>query len=341
LIHIAPSTVAAWGGAAVFANVLATRLGVPLPAVPLLLFAGSAIANGTLLFSHVFFAAVLAALIGDGVWFSAGRVYGRRLINVLTRISLTVDTSVRRTRALFERFGVPIVAVSKFVPGLALITPPLMGTTLIAPVVFVLWDTVGTIAWAAFWLLGGAVFERQLAMLVRFLEPYGGTIADVLVTLAVLYLSYRYLLRWSANRWRAHIHVSAAQLDYLLRSKAPPVVLDARFESIRNRERYRIPGAVLLDLKTLDNVEPALLTRDMVVYCVCPNDATARKVRQRLRAKGFTHVHVLKGGLDNWMRHGLPIEALPPLADEGVAGQQRKWPRRALARHPEDGGPIE
>jgi membrane protein DedA with SNARE-associated domain/rhodanese-related sulfurtransferase len=317
LIHIPPSTVATWGGAAVFANVLVTRLGVPLPAVPMLLFAGTAIANGTLSFPVVFLAAVLAALIGDGVWFTAGRLYGRHLINVLARISLSVDTSVRRTRALFERFGVPIVAVSKFVPGLALITPPLMGTTLIGPIVFVAWDAAGTIAWALFWLLGGAVFERQLGMLIRVIEPYGATIADVLVALAVLYLAYRYLQRWRSNRWRAHIHVSAEQLDHLMRSKEPPIVLDARFESIRDKERYRITGALLLDLRTLDNVSPALRTKDIVVYCVCPNDATSRKVRQRLRARGFTNVHVLKGGLDGWMRRGFPTEPLSPSFDEG------------------------
>lgn len=318
LIHIPPSTVTTWGGAVVFANVLMTRLGVPLPAVPMLLFAGSAIANGTLSFPVVFLAAVLAALIGDGVWFAAGRLYGRQLINRLARMSLSVDTSVRRTRAMFERFGVPIVAVSKFVPGLALITPPLMGTTLIGPVVFVAWDAAGTIAWASFWLLGGAVFERQLGMLIHMVEPYGATIADVLVALGLLYVGYRYLRRWRSNRWRAHIHVSAQQLDHLTRSKEPPMILDARFESIRDKERYRIPGAVLLDVRTLDNVSTELRARDIVVYCVCPYDATSRKVRQRLRAKGFTNVHVLKGGLDGWTRHGFPTEPLPPTFGEGA-----------------------
>jgi len=96
---------------AVFANVLVTRLGAPLPAIPVLVFAGSAIAGGSLVFSHVLCAAVLAALIGDCVWFSAGRIYGRRLTHILGRMSLSLDASVRTARALFERFGVPIVAV--------------------------------------------------------------------------------------------------------------------------------------------------------------------------------------------------------------------------------------
>jgi len=48
LIQIPPSAIANWGSVAVFANVLVTRLGAPLPATPMLIFAGSAIAGGSL-----------------------------------------------------------------------------------------------------------------------------------------------------------------------------------------------------------------------------------------------------------------------------------------------------
>jgi membrane protein DedA with SNARE-associated domain/rhodanese-related sulfurtransferase len=311
LIQISPAAIATWGAAAVFLNVLVTRLGAPLPVIPILLFAGSAIAHGTLLFSHILLAAVVAALIGDCFWFAAGRAYGHRLINVLAQISMTVGTGVRRARALFERYGVPIVAVSKFVPGLALITPPLMGTTPVEPAVFVAWDTAGTVAWASFWLLGGALFERQLGMLLMALRPYGATIADVLAALAVLYVAYRYLGRWRFRRWLAHVNVSAEDLDAMLRSQAPPVVLDARWPATRNRERYRIPGAVLLDLNSLDSVFAALVAREVVVYCDCPNDATAKKVCEQLHSQGFPLAHALQGGLDAWVRRGLPVEPLP------------------------------
>ncbi|MFP3740098.1 DedA family protein, partial [Burkholderia sp. SIMBA_019] len=93
------------------------------------LFAGSAIAAGSLSFWPVFGAAVLGALIGDGAWFTAGRIYGRKLIFALSRLSPAIDSKLGKARSLFERFGVPLVSISKFVPGLGLITPPLMGTT--------------------------------------------------------------------------------------------------------------------------------------------------------------------------------------------------------------------
>jgi membrane protein DedA with SNARE-associated domain len=195
LIQIPPSAIAQWGGAAVFLNVLLTRLGVPVPSAPMLVFAGSAVASGRLSFSHVLLAAVAGALLGDSVWFAAGRVYGRKLVAALARRSYAVDSGVRTTSRLFERHGAPIVAVSKFVPGLGLVTPPLMGTTQIATLAFFLWDTTGIVAWAAFWLLGGALFEQQLHDALTHLHLHGATVVDVLAALALLYFAYRLMRR--------------------------------------------------------------------------------------------------------------------------------------------------
>jgi membrane protein DedA with SNARE-associated domain len=143
LIEFPQSEISTWGGGVVFLNVLLTRLGVPIPAVPVLLFAGSAIASGTLSFWYVLPAAVLGALIGDGIWFTAGRLYGQRLINALSRLSMSAGAHVRTARSLFERFGAPIVSVSKFIPGLGIATPPLMGTTRVDPRIFLAWDLLG------------------------------------------------------------------------------------------------------------------------------------------------------------------------------------------------------
>jgi len=312
LIQIPPSAIENWGSAAVFANVLATRLGVPLPAIPVLVFAGSAIAGGNLVFSHVLCAAVVAALLGDGVWFSAGRIYGRRLTDSLGRMSLSLDASMRTTRALFERFGVGIVAVAKFVPGLALITPPLMGTTAIAPAMFVVWDTVGTVAWASFWLLGGALFERQLGMLLSVLRPHGGSILDVLFAAAVLYLTYRYLLRWRLRKWLSRRVVTPERLDRMMRSSTPPLILDARPASVRRDESYRIPGAFLLDVESLESMDANLSASNIVVYGMYASDAAVRKVRKRLLKKNVVNARLLYGGLDEWVRRGYAVEPLPP-----------------------------
>jgi len=311
LFEFHPAAISTWGAAIVFVNVLLTRLGIPLPAVPVLLLAGTAIANGHLSFWHVLPAALVGALIGDGVWFVAGRVLGRRLIHALARLSAAVELRVRKARALFARFGPAIVSVSKFVPGLAIITPPLMGTTRVGVAIFFAWDTVGIVAWATFWLLGGALFERQLSMLIFEVRAHGWTIIDVLFAIALCYLTFRFFQRWRLQRPLSLAPVSNDQLDAMMRPDRPPVVLDARPVAMKSRTPAPIPGALPLDVESPATVDAALLARDVVVYCICADGVTAKALTQQMRSKGFTQIRALRGGLDAWERRGYIVDPLP------------------------------
>jgi membrane protein DedA with SNARE-associated domain/rhodanese-related sulfurtransferase len=327
LVEFPSSEVSTYGGAVVFINVLLTRLGVPIPAVPVLLFAGSAIASGTLSFWPVLGAAVLGALMGDGAWFTAGRLYGRRLIAALGRISPAVDSSVDRARALFERFGVPLVSISKFVPGLALITPPLMGTTAVDARIYAAWDFAGVLTWAAFWLLGGAAAERQLHMLLEFVRARGGTVIDVLLVTALVYLAFRLQQRRLDRRRFADAASPATAWARIggLRRVVPPKLLDARPQALSLEAPRRIPGALALDPHSPEQIDGALQTHDMVIYCICPDSATASEITQRMRRNGYTRIRALRGGLDAWQRRGFPVEPLAP-ADESSAGQRAPEP---------------
>ena len=333
MVAFPSSAVSSYGGAVVFLNVLLTRLGVPIPAVPVLLFAGSAIAAGTLSFWPILGAAVLGALIGDGTWFAAGRLYGRKLIAALSRLSPAVDSKVETARSLFERFGVPLVSVSKFVPGLGLITPPLMGTTAVDIRIYALWDLASAIAWATFWLLGGAAVERELHMLLGFVTSRGGTVVDVLLVTALLYLLYRlYQRRLERRRFAQAASAAAASRASHGRWRriAPSRVLDARPEAPMPGAPRRIPGALALDPHSAEQIDGALRIHDMVIYCICPDSATAAELTQRMRNNGYTRIRALRGGLDAWQRRGFPVEPLAP-ADE-LGGANRAPSMRGEAR---------
>jgi rhodanese-related sulfurtransferase len=68
-------------------------------------------------------------------------------------------------------------------------------------------------------------------------------------------------------------------------------------------------------LVPLDQVEARLRTlardRDIVVYCTCPNEASAARVAKLLLDHGFSRVRPLQGGLDAWVQAGYGIEDLP------------------------------
>ncbi|MFM0211605.1 VTT domain-containing protein [Paraburkholderia sediminicola] len=327
MVEFPSSAVSTWGGTVVFLNVLLTRLGLPIPAVPVLLFAGSAIAAGTLSFWPILFAAVLGALIGDGAWFTAGRIYGRKLIAVLGRISPAVDARVHKARLLFERFGVALVSISKFVPGLGLITPPLMGTTAVDARIYAAWDLAGALAWATFWLLGGAAAEKELHMLLAFVRARGGTVVDILLAAALGYLLYRLLQRRRERRRFADAAAATAS-----QAKpggwprvTPPLVLDARPAASADEALRPIPGVLALDPHSPEQIDGALLAYDMVIYCICPDSATAVEITQRMRLNGYTRIRALRGGLDAWQKRGFPVEPLA-LTEELTAGKRTSKP---------------
>jgi rhodanese-related sulfurtransferase len=70
-----------------------------------------------------------------------------------------------------------------------------------------------------------------------------------------------------------------------------------------------IPGARRVPPKEIEaNAQLIPRDREVVVYCTCPSDATARVVARRARELNFTQVKFLKGGLGAWKQNGYPVE---------------------------------
>jgi 3-mercaptopyruvate sulfurtransferase SseA len=48
--------------------------------------------------------------------------------------------------------------------------------------------------------------------------------------------------------------------------------------------------------------------RDIVLYCACPNEESARRAAQLLMRKGYRRVRPLVGGFNAWSAAGHPVE---------------------------------
>ncbi|HEY6721914.1 MAG TPA: sulfurtransferase, partial [Burkholderiales bacterium] len=94
-----------YGLVLVFANVLAEQIGLPIPAIPTLIVAGALASEGQFSPLSVFGVAFVACMIGDALWYLAGRRYGHRVMKLLCRLSLSPDSCVRQTEFRFERWG--------------------------------------------------------------------------------------------------------------------------------------------------------------------------------------------------------------------------------------------
>ncbi len=209
--HVPTAFASSWGAWAVFVSVLATQLGVPVPAAPMLILAGTLVAQGAPPFWQMLVAAVLAVLIADSLWFTAGRFYGRRFLTSLVRFSLSIDSTQIEVR------------------------------------MFVLWDLIGVTAWASFWMLGGAALQNQIGHMFAYVRGNGATVIDVLVLAALGFVLYRWIRRVQFQQWLEKYRITPDQLDAMIHSDTLPVIYDACPAEVRRKEPYRIAGAIGLD----------------------------------------------------------------------------------------------
>ena len=108
----------------VFVNVLLQQVGLPVPAVPTLLLAGSLAATPGHL-GQVLAAAIVASLIADWLWYRAGKFFGYRALAGLCKLSINPASCVSQTEARFIRWGVSSLVVAKFIPGFSTVAPPI------------------------------------------------------------------------------------------------------------------------------------------------------------------------------------------------------------------------
>jgi membrane protein DedA with SNARE-associated domain len=173
------------GTLVLFLTVLAEQVGLPVPALPLLIAAGALAGTGQMALSGALIAAIAAALAGDQIWFELGRRRGRRVLDWLCAMSLEHTSCVRRTETFFARHGVHSLVVAKFVPGLSTIAPPLAGIMGLPMRTYLLYNGLGTILWVGSGIGVGYAFSEQLEQVLSLSGRIGPVIASALVGTAI------------------------------------------------------------------------------------------------------------------------------------------------------------
>jgi membrane protein DedA with SNARE-associated domain/rhodanese-related sulfurtransferase len=249
-------------------------------------------------------AAVVATVIADLLWYAGGRRFGAAMLRMICRVSLSPDSCVSNTRRIYTRWGAPSLIIAKYVPGLAAVATTLAGESRIPLARFALYDGIGAALWASGAVALGVIFHEAIAVILVRLDQLGNTALELLIAALLVFVAVKWWQRWRFKMRIRMARISVAQLIELLRTAAKVVILDARTEDRRQRTGW-IPGSVWVsDLEQLT----LGVYEEIVVYCDCPNDATAALVARQLRAKGIVHVRPLAGGLEAWLGHGGQIE---------------------------------
>jgi membrane protein DedA with SNARE-associated domain/rhodanese-related sulfurtransferase len=303
----------------VFLNVLLEQLGLPVPAVPTLVVAGAIAANGRLSGVALYALAVGACVIADGAWYGAGRVYGNRVMRLLCQISLSPDSCVGQTQGTFERWGPKALLFAKFVPGLALIAPPLAGATRMPLPRFAAFSLLGSTLWVGAALAAGALLRTQIERLLPQAAQVGGAAAGVLLLVLACYIGVKW---WERRRFYAALamaRISVTELRQQMDDGAAPLIVDVRSSTAQTLELRRIPGALNVPVQdAAAHLTGLPRDREIILYCSCPNEASAAKVARLLMDHGFERVRPLKGGLDAWIEAGYSVEAITATAADAA-----------------------
>ena len=298
----------AYGAWFVGLNVFAQQLGLPIPAVPTMIVAGAMAATTSLSAASAFTLAVLASVVADLLWYWAGRRYGYRVLKFLCRVSLSPDTCVRQTEGIFERYGFFSVVVSKFVPGFSTVAPPIAGALEMRLPSFLGAAFASAALWVGAAMGAGWLFRDQVTMALAWMGENTALAAAIVGALLAAYVLVKAWQRWRLARFVAASRISVDDLASMLGGDERPHLVDVG-SKLAHEHRPRIPGAVLLDLEEIDaRADEFPSDRDIVLYCACPNEASARRAAQILHAHGYKRARPLAGGLDAWIASGRAVE---------------------------------
>ena len=305
------------GAWVLFGGVLAEQLGLPFPALPLLVAAGVLVGTGHLSWSGALIAALSATLLADIVWFLAGRWRGRPVLTLLCRIALEPDACVRRTEDFFRKHGVQSLLVAKFIPGLSTIAPPLAGIVGLGLPVFLLYDALGAAVWAGSGLGFGLLFTEEVELALTYSEQVVPALLLAAVVLLPAYIGWK---AWHVRRQlQAVPRMTVADLLDKLAAPDPPLLIDVRARHAVEAEPG-LPNALQMSLEDLARRHGELpRSRDLVLYCACPADAASAQGVMLLQRKGFTRVWPLAGGLHAWRAIVDGPEPVPMIQVERLA----------------------
>jgi membrane protein DedA with SNARE-associated domain/rhodanese-related sulfurtransferase len=284
----------------VFLNVLLQQIGLPVPAVPTLLLAGSLVL-GSGQFAGVLVAAIVASVLADGVWYLAGRAFGYRVLSGLCKLSINPASCVSQTEARFVRWGLGSLVFAKFIPGFSTVAPPIAGSLRMRPPGFLLAAATGAALWAGFALGAGWLLRKEVHSAIGLLDKHAGSALILVAGTVVLWLGWKLWQKYRFRQLSAVPHITPVELMAAMEADQPPLVLDLRGPSMIAKTGA-IAGAIVAEHdRLLEAVGEWPKDQPIVTLCACPEDAGAIQAAHQLIKAGFLSVRPLKGGYEAWL----------------------------------------
>ena len=298
---------------AVFAN----QLCLPVPSVFFLMAAGALAARGQMRTSIIVCLGISGCLAADWIWFWFGRRWGSQAVRLLCRLSSDPREGARNAREKFHRYGLFVLCVAKFFPGLDGLMPPLAGAQGVSLPRFLALDLLGGFLWSAFYAGMGYLLSNQLDLAMVWVKQFGTAVGTVIAVPIVFYAGWRGLALVQMIRRLRLRRISPQMLQRKLKSNGKVAVLDLL--DFEEESDTNSPGAIPGSLR----VDPTRLRKspqiavpgnvDIVLYSSSEGDAVSARAAMALKRIGVDNVWVLEGGLKAWRELGLPVSESPEI----------------------------
>jgi membrane protein DedA with SNARE-associated domain len=251
----------------IFFWIFAEKVGLPLPTAPVLVAAGVLAGAGRLHPGAVLLLAVLAALLGDQIWYQIGRFRGGKVLALVCRVSLDPDSCVRQAKNFFARHGARSLLVAKFVPGLNITASPLAGMFRMPLRRFLLFDGLGILLWAGFYTCLGFLFSHRIERLFGHGNGLGPWVTFVAPSVMGGYIVWKYIQRRRFLKQLFVMRISPEELKGKMDAGEDVLILDVRHVLEFEAEPQIIPGAFYLPIEEIDRAAFRIPRDREVVLC--------------------------------------------------------------------------
>ncbi|MDF4208370.1 DedA family protein [Pseudomonas protegens] len=173
-------------------------IGCLLEGETVLILGGMAAHQGSLQWPQVIGWATLGGILGDQLLFWTGRYSGARLLPRLKRHQAAIE----RVQGLIQRYPSTSVFAVRFLYGMRLVGPMVIGASGLAPWRFALLNVLGAAVWAILFVSAGYWAGEALQHFLGDLKPYRLPIFLGVIALVVLAALVRHL----RNRHKAQQH---------------------------------------------------------------------------------------------------------------------------------------
>lgn len=128
-----------------------------------MVIAGSVVHQGYLAYHWVALTAFIGGFLGDQFYFWLGRRYGNRIFERFPRIG----KHARRARDLLGRYNTPFILANRFMYGVRIAGPMVVGTTSIPGLKFLWLNVLSAIVWAISITALGYFFAHAVEFIIH------------------------------------------------------------------------------------------------------------------------------------------------------------------------------